>query len=81
VKETLGENYVTRHTPDFYARKMFNARRGNAESIASWGNRRDMLQMDMRKAASQVCKPEEIIGVLCLIKDLGEDLFHTRSPQ
>jgi hypothetical protein len=28
---------------------MFNARQGNAESIASWGSRIDALQTDLRE--------------------------------
>ena len=36
VKVILEENYVTRHTLDCYACKMFSARQGKNDSIASW---------------------------------------------
>jgi hypothetical protein len=59
----------------FYACKMFNARQGNVESIASWGSRIDALQTDLREAARRVCKPEEIIGAIGLINHLGKICF------
>jgi hypothetical protein len=61
VKGILEENYATRRTLDYYACRMFNARQGNAESIASWGSRIDALQTDLREAARRVCKPEDIV--------------------
>jgi hypothetical protein len=70
VKGILEENYATRRALDFYACRMFNARQGNAESIASWGSRIDALQTDLMEAARRVCKPEEIIGAIGLINHL-----------
>jgi hypothetical protein len=54
---------------------MFNARKGKNESIASWGNKIDELQTDMREAARRVCKPEEILGATGLINHLGKACF------
>jgi len=36
VKAVLEENYATRRMLDYYACKMFSARQGKNESIASW---------------------------------------------
>ena len=41
VKAILEENYVTRRTLDYYARKICSARQGKNENIASWGNKID----------------------------------------
>ncbi|PNF15010.1 hypothetical protein B7P43_G17949 [Cryptotermes secundus] len=64
---------------------LFNARQGNAESIASWGSRIDALQTDLREAARRVCKPEENIGAIGLINHLGKTCFvqglHNESIQ
>jgi hypothetical protein len=38
VKTILEENYATRRTLDYYACKIFNAKLGKNESIASWAN-------------------------------------------
>jgi len=67
VKAILEENYATRRTLDYYACKMFSARQGKNENIASWGNKIDELQTDLREAARRVCKPEEILGAIGLI--------------
>jgi hypothetical protein len=45
------------------------------ESIASWGNKIDELQTDLREAARRVCNPEEILGVIGLINHLGKVCF------
>ena len=75
VKGILEENYATRRTLDYYACKMFNARQDKSESIASWGNKIDELQTDLREAARRVCKPEEILGAIGLINHLGKACF------
>jgi hypothetical protein len=72
VKAILEENYATRHTLDYYACKMFSARQGKNESIASWENKIDELQTDLREAARRVCKPEELLGAMGLINHLGK---------
>jgi len=51
VKATSEENYVTRCTVDYHACKMFSARQGKNESTASWENKIDELQTDLREAA------------------------------
>jgi hypothetical protein len=48
---------------------------GKNENIASWGNKIDELQTDLREAARRVCKPEEILGAIGLINHLGEVCF------
>ena len=75
IKAILEENYVTRRTLDYYSCKMFSARQGKGESIASWGNKIDELQTDLREAAKRVCKPEEILGAIGLINHLGKACF------
>jgi hypothetical protein len=75
VKGILEENYATRRTLDYYACKMFSARQSKSESIASWGNKIDELQTDLREAARRVCKPEEILGAIGLIHHLGKACF------
>ena len=75
VKAILEENYATRRTLDYYACKMFSARQSKGESIASWGNKIDALQTDLREAARRVCKPEEILGAIGLINHLGKACF------
>lgn len=75
VKAILEENYATRRTLDYYACKMFNARQSKGESIASWGNKIDELQTDLREAARRVCKLEEIQGAIGLINHLGKACF------
>jgi hypothetical protein len=75
VKDILEENYATRRTLDYYACRMFNARQGRNESIASWGNKIDELQTDLREAARRVCRPEEILGAVGLINHLGKACF------
>jgi len=75
VKAILEENYATRRTLDYYACKMFSARQGKNENIASWGNKIDELQTDLREAARRVCKPEEILGAIGLINHLGKACF------
>jgi hypothetical protein len=54
---------------------MFSALQGKTESIASWGNKIDEMQTDPREAARRVCKPEEILGAIGLINNLGKDCF------
>ena len=71
----LQENYATRRTLDYCACKMFSARQSKNESIASWGNKIDELQTDLREAARRVCKPEEILGETGLINHLGKACF------
>ena len=75
VKEILEENYATRRTLDYYVCNMFNARQNKNESIASWGNKIDALQTDLREAARWVCKSEEILGAIGLINHLGKACF------
>lgn len=75
VRAILEENYATRRTLDYYACKMFSARQGKNENIASWGNKIDELQTDLREAARRVCKPEEILGAIGLINHLGKACF------
>jgi hypothetical protein len=75
VKAILEENYTTRCTLDYYACNMFSARQDKNESIASWGNKIDELQTDLREAARRVCKPEEILGAIGLINHLGKACF------
>jgi hypothetical protein len=75
VKAILEENYTTRHTLDYYDCKMFSARQGKNENIASWGNEIDELQTDLREAARGVCKPKEILGAIGLISHLGKACF------
>jgi hypothetical protein len=75
VKAILEENYATRRTLDFYACRMFSARQGKHESIASWGNKIDELQTDLREAARRVCRQEEILGAIGLINHLGKAYF------
>jgi len=75
VKAILEENYATRRTLDYYACKMFSARQNKNESIASWGNKIDELQTDLREAARRVCKSEEILGAIGLINHLGKACF------
>jgi DNA polymerase/3'-5' exonuclease PolX len=61
VKAILEEKYATRRTLDFYACRMFSARQRKHESIASWGNKIDELQTDLRETARRVCRPEAIL--------------------
>jgi hypothetical protein len=75
VKTILEETYATRRTLDYYACKVFSARQGKNESIASWGNQIDALQTDLREAARRVCKPAEILGAIGLINHLGKAGF------
>jgi hypothetical protein len=75
VKAILEESYATRRTLDYYACRMFSARQGKHESIASWGNKIDELQTDLREAARRVCRPEEILGAIGLIIHLGKACF------
>jgi hypothetical protein len=75
VKAILEENYATRCMLDYYACKMFSARQGKNENIASWGNQIDKLQTDLRKVARRVCKPEEILGAIGPINHLGKACF------
>jgi len=44
-------------------------------SVASWGNRIDEMQTELREAARRVCKPEEIFGAVGLICHLGKSCF------
>ena len=82
VRAILEENYTTRRTLDYYACKMFSARQSKNESIASWGNKIDELQTDLREDARWVCKPEDILGVIGPINHLGKAFFiHTRTIQ
>jgi hypothetical protein len=45
------------------------------KAFASWGNKIDELQTDLREAARRVCKPEEILGAIGLINHLGKACF------
>jgi hypothetical protein len=54
---------------------MFSAKQGKGESIASWENKIDELQTDLREATRRVCKPEEILGAIRLINHLGKACF------
>ena len=51
LRAILEENYATRRTLVYYACNMFTARQDKNESIASWGNKIDELQTDLREAA------------------------------
>jgi hypothetical protein len=73
VKAILEENYATSRKVD-YAFKMFSARQSKNESTASWGNKKDELQTDLREAARRVCK-SEILGAIGLINHLGKACF------
>jgi len=75
VKAILEEKYATRRTLHYYACKMFSARQGKNENIASWGNKLDELQTDLREADRRVCKPEEILGAIGLNNHLGKACF------
>jgi hypothetical protein len=55
---------------------MFSATQSKNESIASWGNKIDNLQTDLREAARRVCKPEEILGAIGLINHLGKARYY-----
>ena len=66
---------MTRHALDYYACKMFSARQGKNESIASWGYKIDELQTDLREATRWVCKPEEMLGEIGVINHLGKACF------
>ena len=74
VKAILEENYETRRTIN-YACKMLSARQNKIERIASWGNKIDELQTELREAARRFCKPEEILGAIGLINNLGKACF------
>jgi hypothetical protein len=54
---------------------MFSARQGKGECVASWGNRIDEMQMELRGAATRACRPEEILGAVGLIGHLGKACF------
>jgi hypothetical protein len=75
VKGILEENYAVRRTLDYYACRMFSARQERGESVASWGNRIDEMQTELREAARRVCKPDEIQGAVGLIGHLGKACF------
>ena len=75
VKGILEENYAVRRTLDYYACKMFSARKEKNESVASWENRIDEMQTELREAAKRVCTPEEIRGAVGLIGHLGKACF------
>jgi hypothetical protein len=75
VKWILEKNYAVRRTLDYYACRMFSARQGKDEQVASWGSRIDNMQTELREAARRVCKSEELIGALWLINHLGKACF------
>lgn len=75
VQAILEENFASRRTLNYYSYKMFSARQGKNERIASWGNKTDELQTDLRKAARRVCKPEEILEAIGLIDHLEKACF------
>ena len=75
VKGVLEENYSVRHTLDFYACGMFSARQEKGESVASWGSRIDEMQTELMEAARRVCRPEEVLGAVGLIGQLGKAFF------
>jgi len=75
VKGILEENYAARRMLDYYACKMFSSRQSKNESIASWRNKIDELQTDLRETARRVCRPEEILGAIGLINHLGKAFF------
>ena len=60
---------------DYYACKMFSARQSKGESMASWGNKIDALQTDLREAGRRVCKPEKLLGAIGLINHPGKACF------
>ena len=74
-KGNLEENYAVRPTLYYYACKMFSARQEKNESVASWGNRIDEMQKELREAARRVCMPEEIRGAVGPIGHLGKSCF------
>lgn len=75
VKEILEENYSVRRTIDFYACKLFNARQGNSESVASWGSRVDTHVTDLKEAAMRVCTHPQEQGAIALIQHLARACF------
>jgi len=75
VKAILEDNCATRRMLDYNACKMFSARQGKNESIASWRNRIDELRTYLKEAARWVSKPEEILGAIGLINHLGKVCF------
>jgi predicted nucleotide-binding protein (sugar kinase/HSP70/actin superfamily) len=75
VKAILGENYAPRRTLDYYACKMFGARQGKNESTASWWNKIEELQSDLKEAARRVCRPEKILRAVGLINHIGKSYF------
>ena len=75
VKGILEENFAVRRTLDFYACRMFSARQERGESVASWGRWIDEMQTELREAARRICKPEEILGAVGLICNLGKAYF------
>lgn len=54
---------------------MFSARQEKGESVASRGSCIDEIQTELREAARNVCKPEEIHGAVGLINHLGKACF------
>ena len=64
-----------RRTLDFYAYRMFTARQGKGESVASWGSHIDEMQTTLREAARMICKPEEILEAIGPIRYLGKKLL------
>jgi hypothetical protein len=51
---------------------MFSARQQRDENIASWGSRIDEMQTELREAAKRVCRPEELLGAIGLINQVGK---------
>ena len=72
VKGILEKNYAVRRTLDFYACRMFGVGQEKGVSVASWGNRIDEMQTELRDAARRVCRTEEIVGAVGLIRHLGK---------
>ena len=75
VKDILEANYTIRRTLDFYACKIFSARKEKFERVASLGSRFDEMKTELREVGRRICRPEEILGALGLIFHLGKACF------
>jgi hypothetical protein len=45
------------------------------KSIASWSNRIDTVQSELREAACRICEGEEVIGAMGIINHLAKACF------
>jgi len=72
VKHIQEENYGIRRNLDYYVCRIFRSRQGASESIASWSNRIDTMQSELREAAYRICEDEEVIGAMGFINHLAK---------